>query len=280
MTSLLSGRRDPRPSRRRTRPSAVYARVSSSRWPPPSRAAFTPSAPPFKVIALDCDDTLWAGICGEDGPQGVVLDRAAPRAAGVHGGAPARGHAARAVQQEQRRGRGRDLPRASRDAAAARGFRGAPRSTGRARRANLVVARRRTGARARFVHPGRRQSQGVHGGAGRRARKCSRCRCRPMPPRSPSSCSTFGPSTAPASPTRTAAAPSSTRSAPSARAPSARRPAWKSFWRRCNWRVAIAPMQPAQVARVAQLTQRTNQMNATLRPAHRGGDSGAGRGGA
>ncbi len=32
------------------------------------------SAPPFKVIALDCDETLWSGICGEDGPSGVVLD--------------------------------------------------------------------------------------------------------------------------------------------------------------------------------------------------------------
>jgi FkbH-like protein len=31
-------------------------------------------APQFKVAALDCDDTLWAGICGEDGPEGVVLD--------------------------------------------------------------------------------------------------------------------------------------------------------------------------------------------------------------
>jgi len=30
--------------------------------------------PPFKVIALDCDDTLWRGICGEDTPQGVFLD--------------------------------------------------------------------------------------------------------------------------------------------------------------------------------------------------------------
>ena len=30
--------------------------------------------PPFKVIALDCDDTLWRGICGEDGPQGVTVD--------------------------------------------------------------------------------------------------------------------------------------------------------------------------------------------------------------
>jgi FkbH-like protein len=28
----------------------------------------------FKVAALDADETLWAGICGEDGPQGVVLD--------------------------------------------------------------------------------------------------------------------------------------------------------------------------------------------------------------
>jgi len=32
------------------------------------------SFPPYKVVALDCDDTLWAGICGEDGPQEVVLD--------------------------------------------------------------------------------------------------------------------------------------------------------------------------------------------------------------
>jgi FkbH-like protein len=29
---------------------------------------------PFKVVALDCDNTLWNGICGEDGPEGVVVD--------------------------------------------------------------------------------------------------------------------------------------------------------------------------------------------------------------
>lgn len=29
---------------------------------------------PYKAIALDCDNTLWAGICGEDGPENVVLD--------------------------------------------------------------------------------------------------------------------------------------------------------------------------------------------------------------
>ncbi|HTL59970.1 MAG TPA: amino acid adenylation domain-containing protein [Candidatus Limnocylindrales bacterium] len=29
---------------------------------------------PYKVIALDCDHTLWSGVCGEDGPQGVRLD--------------------------------------------------------------------------------------------------------------------------------------------------------------------------------------------------------------
>lgn len=38
-----------------------------------ARAIFQP---PYKVIALDCDNTLWQGICGEDGPQGVVLDPA------------------------------------------------------------------------------------------------------------------------------------------------------------------------------------------------------------
>jgi FkbH-like protein len=30
--------------------------------------------PPFKVIALDCDNTLWRGICGEDGPRGISVD--------------------------------------------------------------------------------------------------------------------------------------------------------------------------------------------------------------
>ena len=30
--------------------------------------------PAYKVIALDCDNTLWKGICGEDGALGVVID--------------------------------------------------------------------------------------------------------------------------------------------------------------------------------------------------------------
>ncbi len=29
---------------------------------------------PLKVIAFDCDNTLWTGVCGEDGPQGVRID--------------------------------------------------------------------------------------------------------------------------------------------------------------------------------------------------------------
>ncbi|MCU0287997.1 MAG: HAD-IIIC family phosphatase, partial [Acidobacteria bacterium] len=31
--------------------------------------------PPYKVIALDCDNTLWQGICGEDGPTGVKVEQ-------------------------------------------------------------------------------------------------------------------------------------------------------------------------------------------------------------
>jgi FkbH-like protein len=30
--------------------------------------------PPFKVIAVDCDNTLWRGVCGEAGPHGIALD--------------------------------------------------------------------------------------------------------------------------------------------------------------------------------------------------------------
>ncbi|HEV2395159.1 MAG TPA: amino acid adenylation domain-containing protein [Verrucomicrobiae bacterium] len=29
---------------------------------------------PGKVIVLDCDQTLWSGVCGEDGPHGIQLD--------------------------------------------------------------------------------------------------------------------------------------------------------------------------------------------------------------
>jgi FkbH-like protein len=32
--------------------------------------------PPYKVAVLDCDETLWSGVCAEDGPAGVVLDPA------------------------------------------------------------------------------------------------------------------------------------------------------------------------------------------------------------
>lgn len=38
------------------------------------RLAHTLEMPPYKVIAVDCDNTLWKGICGEDGPQSVTLD--------------------------------------------------------------------------------------------------------------------------------------------------------------------------------------------------------------
>ncbi|WGP11703.1 SDR family NAD(P)-dependent oxidoreductase [Streptomyces sp. SH5] len=30
--------------------------------------------PPAKVLVLDCDNTLWRGVCGEDGAEGVVLE--------------------------------------------------------------------------------------------------------------------------------------------------------------------------------------------------------------
>jgi amino acid adenylation domain-containing protein/FkbH-like protein len=35
--------------------------------------------PPHKVIVLDCDNTLWKGVCGEEGPLGISVD--APRRA-------------------------------------------------------------------------------------------------------------------------------------------------------------------------------------------------------
>lgn len=41
-----------------------------------ARAAHSLLAPPFKVLVLDCDNTLWRGVVGEDGPDGIALDAA------------------------------------------------------------------------------------------------------------------------------------------------------------------------------------------------------------
>ena len=39
-----------------------------------ARRFYRLQAPPHKVLALDCDETLWRGVCGEDGPLGVRVD--------------------------------------------------------------------------------------------------------------------------------------------------------------------------------------------------------------
>jgi len=37
------------------------------------RTLFNLKRDPFKVIVLDCDNTLWNGVCGEDGPLGIEV---------------------------------------------------------------------------------------------------------------------------------------------------------------------------------------------------------------
>jgi FkbH-like protein/FkbM family methyltransferase len=37
------------------------------------RTLFNLKGNPFKVIVLDCDNTLWKGVCGEDGPLGIEV---------------------------------------------------------------------------------------------------------------------------------------------------------------------------------------------------------------
>lgn len=39
-----------------------------------ARRVFAMRTIPYKVIGLDCDNTLWQGICGEDGPENVIID--------------------------------------------------------------------------------------------------------------------------------------------------------------------------------------------------------------
>ncbi|MGG4146718.1 HAD-IIIC family phosphatase [Paenibacillus algorifonticola] len=39
-----------------------------------ARKIYSATSLPYKVIVLDCDQTLWKGICGEDGVDGIEVD--------------------------------------------------------------------------------------------------------------------------------------------------------------------------------------------------------------
>ena len=39
-----------------------------------ARKINTLQSAPYKVVVLDCDNTLWKGVCGEDGAQGIAID--------------------------------------------------------------------------------------------------------------------------------------------------------------------------------------------------------------
>lgn len=39
-----------------------------------ARRVYALKSPPHKVIVLDCDQTLWRGVCGEDGAMGITID--------------------------------------------------------------------------------------------------------------------------------------------------------------------------------------------------------------
>jgi FkbH-like protein len=40
-----------------------------------ARKIYTIQRTAYKVIVLDCDQTLWQGVCGEDGADGIVIDQ-------------------------------------------------------------------------------------------------------------------------------------------------------------------------------------------------------------
>ena len=70
----LSGSRILRSACRRVGPCALYAEFFAALGTMIARKLHTLRGNRHKVIALDCDDTLWSGVCGEDGPHGVRLE--------------------------------------------------------------------------------------------------------------------------------------------------------------------------------------------------------------
>jgi HAD superfamily phosphatase (TIGR01681 family) len=159
------------------------------------------AAPPFKLVALDCDDTLWAGICGEDGPAGVTLDE------------PRRG-LQEFFAERKRQGMLLALVSKNNEEDVLETFRAHP---------EMPLALEDFVAHRINWEPKSANLASL-------AAELSPFRCRPTPPVSPPSCARFGPSTAPASPPRICAARVSTTWKRSAPPPDARPPASTTFW--------------------------------------------------
>ena len=57
-------------------------------------------SPPRKVIVLDCDNTLWQGVVGEEGVEGITVPPRCSSIATVHGRTGEEGVLALSLQQE------------------------------------------------------------------------------------------------------------------------------------------------------------------------------------
>ena len=219
------------------------------------------ATPPYKAIALDCDETLWAGICGEDGPRGVVVD--APR---------------RALQEfmAERRRAGMLLALASKnnEEDVTETFRAHPEMPLRledfaARRvnwepksANLASIAEELGLNLdSFILVDDNPKECTEAQAG-----CPEALALPLPARAEDIPEFLKHVWA----FDRARVTEEDRKRPELYAQQAERAkaerssaSLEEFLASLQLEVGIAPMQPAQLARVAQLTQRTNQMNAS-----------------
>ena len=48
------------------------------------RRIFSLKSTAYKVIALDCDNTLWKGVCGEDGVAGIQITEEIQEVSKIH----------------------------------------------------------------------------------------------------------------------------------------------------------------------------------------------------
>ena len=173
-------------------------------------------------------------------------------------------HAAGAVQQEQRGGRARDLPRPPGNAAAPRAISPRGASTGRPRAANLAaLAEELDLGLDSFILVDDNPKE-VHRSAGRRAGGAGAAAARRRPKRFPDFLRhVWAFDRARVTEEDRRRGELYAQRAERARAARSVAASLEEFLASLELEVEIAPMEPAQVARVAQFTQRTNQMNAT-----------------
>ncbi len=224
-----------------------------------------------KVLVVDCDNTLWGGVIGEDLLDGIALDPY-DFPGNVYWRIPACDCGTRAarrprlpVQQEQRGGRGGSVRTASAHGPGRPCDRGQDDQLGRQGH-QPAAALSRARYRSRQLRASRRFGDSNANSYASNCRWCARCRyphrCRTTRAPSPQSSGCSWPA---ALPRRARPRPGNTGYAPRRWPRRVRYTSQQDYLRSLELRVTVSRNALDRIPRIAELTHKSNQFNVTTR---------------